>query len=84
MRRLTATAFAVAAFMSITSPASAAPPRVAASAEVRCLEAGGIATRVCGLDGDRSLVVTSRADDGWLNARAASSVASPDLETDGR
>jgi hypothetical protein len=43
MRRLIATALAVAAFTAIASPALAAPPRVAVSAEVRCLEEGGIA-----------------------------------------
>jgi hypothetical protein len=43
MRRFIATAFAGAAFMAVAAPASAAPPRVAVDAEVRCLEAGGIA-----------------------------------------
>jgi hypothetical protein len=43
MRRFIATTVAAAAFTAIASPASAAPPRVAVSAEVRCLEAGGIA-----------------------------------------
>jgi hypothetical protein len=43
MRRFIATALAAAAFMAVAAPASAAPPRVAVSAEVRCLGEGGIA-----------------------------------------
>jgi hypothetical protein len=43
IRRLVATALATAAFTAVASPTSAAPPRVAVSAEVRCREAGGIA-----------------------------------------
>ena len=43
MRRFIATVLATAAFTAIASPASAAPPRVAVSADVRCLEEGGIA-----------------------------------------
>lgn len=42
MRRFLATTLAAAAFTAIASPAAAAPPRVAVSAEVRCLDTGGI------------------------------------------
>jgi len=43
MRRLIAATVAAAAFATVASPASAAaPPRVAVTAEVRCLDAGGI------------------------------------------
>jgi hypothetical protein len=43
MRRLIAATVAAAAFTTMASPAAAAPPRVAVSAEVRCLDPGGIA-----------------------------------------
>jgi hypothetical protein len=43
MRRSVAIVLAAAAFMAVASPASAAPPRVTVSAEVRCLDDGGIA-----------------------------------------
>jgi hypothetical protein len=43
MRRFIAMTVAAVALVSIPAPASAAPPRVAVSAQVRCLDAGGIA-----------------------------------------
>jgi hypothetical protein len=43
MRRLIATTIAATACVAIASPVSAAPPRVAISAEVRCFDVGGIA-----------------------------------------
>jgi hypothetical protein len=43
MRRFIAATVVATAFTAIASPVGAAPPRVAVSAEVRCLDGGGIA-----------------------------------------
>jgi len=46
MRRLIAATLAISSILLVGYPAAAAPPRVSVSAELRCLEGGGIAIEI--------------------------------------